>query len=341
LSRFFSAETINDSREIFEPRPARLPLRAITERRPAEEARCAGRRRAPTLATAPVGTTEDIAAGCLRGGLCRAFSGALLSFRRLEGISDVSRRFSSTLALAMALARCAPPRAAFSSATIQKRARVSSPARRTTVAMAAGSSPEKTAPRLDPARATLFVCDVQEKFAPVIHGFDNCVYVASAMLRASELLEFPALVTEQVPDKLGKTVDALQPLLAERKDVLVVGKTKFSMCTEGAAAFLEARETLAPPQALLVGLEAHVCVAQTAFDLLDRGWEVFVLVDGVSSIRVGDRAAALRRMEQSGCALTTSEAALFEMIGDATHLKFRDVSKLVREPRPETPLPSV
>jgi len=250
----------------------------------------------------------------------------------------------------MALARCAQPRAAFSSATIQKRARVSSPARRTTVAMAAGSSPENTAPRLDPARATLFVCDVQEKFAPVIHGFDNCVYVASAMLRASELLEFQALVTEQVPDKLGKTVDALQPLLAERKDVLVVGKTKFSMCTEGAAAFLytrekaaflESRETLAPPQALLVGLEAHVCVAQTAFDLLDRGWEVFVLVDGVSSIRVGDRAAALRRMEQSGCALTTSEAALFEMIGDATHLKFRDVSKLVREPRPETPLPSV
>mmetsp|Transcript_804 Transcript_804/g.3330 ORF Transcript_804/g.3330 Transcript_804/m.3330 type:complete len:242 (-) Transcript_804:114-839(-) len=241
----------------------------------------------------------------------------------------------------MALARCAPPRAAFSSATIQKRARVSSPARRTTVAMAAGSSPETTAPRLDPARATLFVCDVQEKFAPVIHGFDNCVYVASAMLRASELLEFQALVTEQVPDKLGKTVDALQPLLAERKDVLVVGKTKFSMCTEGAAAFLEARETLAPPQALLVGLEAHVCVAQTAFDLLDRGWEVYVLVDGVSSIRVGDRAAALRRMEQSGCALTTSEAALFEMIGDATHAKFRDVSKLVREPRPETPLPSV
>jgi hypothetical protein len=161
----------------------------------------------------------------------------------------------------MALARCAQPRAAFSSATIQKRARVSSPARRTTVAMAAGSSPENTAPRLDPARATLFVCDVQEKFAPVIHGFDNCVYVASAMLRASELLEFQALVTEQVPDKLGKTVDALQPLLAERKDVLVVGKTKFSMCTEGAAAFLESRETLAPPQALLVGLEAHVCVA--------------------------------------------------------------------------------
>ena len=163
-----------------------------------------------------------------------------------------------------------------------------------------------------------------------------------AMLRASELLEFRALVTEQVPDKLGKTVDALQPLLAERKDVLVVGKTKFSMCTEGSAAFLEAKsENLASSQALLVGLEAHVCVAQTAFDLLDRGWEVFVLVDGVSSIRVGDRAAALRRMERAGCVLTTSEAALFEMIGDATHAKFRDISKLVREPRPETPLPSV
>ena len=131
-----------------------------------------------------------------------------------------------TLALAMAQARCAPFRAAFSSATIQKRARVYSPARRTTVAMAAGASPDNTAPRLDPKRATLFVCDVQEKFAPVIHGFDNCVHVASAMLRAGTLLDFPALVTEQVPDKLGKTVEALQPLLAGRTDVFVVGKNK-------------------------------------------------------------------------------------------------------------------
>ena len=252
-----------------------------------------------------------------------------------------AQQSATPVALAMAQARCAPFRAAFSSATIQKRARVSSPARRTTVAMAAGASPDNTAPRLDPKRATLFVCDVQEKFAPVIHGFDNCVHVASAMLRAGTLLDFPALVTEQVPDKLGKTVEALQPLLVGRTDVFVVGKTKFSMCTEGGAVFFDAASTDGRDQAVLVGLEAHVCVAQTAFDLIERGWEVFVCVDGVSSVRLGDRAAALRRMERAGCVLTTFEALLFEAIGDATHAKFRDVSKLVREPRPTISLPPV
>ena len=242
----------------------------------------------------------------------------------------------------MAQARCVPSRAAFSSATIQKRARVSSPARRTAVAMAAGSSPpHKAVPRLDLERATVFVCDVQEKFAPVIHGFDNCVYVASAMLRAGALLGIPTLVTEQVPDKLGKTVEALQPLITARDDVHVVGKTKFSMSTEGASAFFDAARDGKKDQAILVGLEAHVCVAQTAFDLIERGWEVFVCVDGVSSVRLGDRAAALRRMERAGCVLTTFEALLFEAIGDATHAKFRDVSKLVREPRPTISLPPV
>ena len=102
--------------------------------------------------------------------------------------------------------------------------------------MAAGASPDNTAPRLDPKRATLFVCDVQEKFAPVIHGFDNCVHVASAMLRAGTLLDFPALVTEQ-RRTAREDRGALQPLLAGRTDVFVVAKTKFSMCTEGGAVF--------------------------------------------------------------------------------------------------------
>ena len=208
--------------------------------------------------------------------------------------------------------------------------------------MAAGSSsPNNAVPRLDPSRAALFVCDVQEKFAPVIHGFDNCAYVASTMLRAGVLLDFPALVTEQVPEKLGKTVEALQPLIAERDDVHLVGKTKFSMCAEGASAFFDAAGANGRDQAVLVGLEAHVCIAQTALDLIEQGWDVFVCVDGVSSVRVGDRAAALRRMESAGCVLTTGEALLFELIGDAAHPVFRDISKLVREPRPEVALPPI
>tara|TARA_B110000977_G_scaffold201174_1_gene294541 strand:+ start:3293 stop:4021 length:729 start_codon:yes stop_codon:yes gene_type:complete len=210
-----------------------------------------------------------------------------------------------------------------------------------TVAMASAST---TSARLEAERCVLFVCDVQEKFAPVIHGFDNVVYVASAMLRASALLNYECIITEQVPDKLGKTVAELQPHIEHiGGGCRVFSKTKFSMVLPENEELFTGIEGIhkKPPQAMLVGLESHVCVQQTALDLLERGWEVFVLVDGVSSQRVGDCSVALRRMENAGCVLSTSESALFEMTQDATHPKFRDISKLVREPRPQNPLPAV
>jgi isochorismate hydrolase len=237
----------------------------------------------------------------------------------------------------MSHARCVPSsRLVFPSPTTHKRQRVAPQAVR---AVAMATSAQTPHPRLDPSRVVLFVCDVREKFAPVIHGFANCVYVAQLMLRASELLGFTAIITEQVPDKLGKTVHALQAIIKDNEDH-VYAKTKFSMVNPETSDHLDSlEEVIAKPQALLCGLETHVCVSQTAFDLLERGWEVFILVDGVSSQRTSDRSVALRRMENAGCVLTTSEAALFELVGDARHDKFREVSKLVREPRPEVPLP--
>ena len=203
--------------------------------------------------------------------------------------------------------------------------------------MASGVPATTPVPRLDPERCVLFVCDIQEKFAPVVLGFDNCVFVASQMLRAGTLLGFPKVVTEQVPGKLGKTVSSLQPFLGE-DDCAVFPKTTFSMCAPDLMAGLETRSPKRK-QAMIVGLEAHVCVAQTAFDLVERGWEVFILVDGVSSQRTEDRAAALGRLRDAGAVLTTSEAALFEMVRDAEHEMFKDVSKLVRETRPSARLP--
>ena len=136
-----------------------------------------------------------------------------------------------------------------------------------------------------------------------------------------------------------RTGHALQAIIKDNEDH-VYAKTKFSMVNPETSDHLDSlEEVIAKPQALLCGLETHVCVSQTAFDLLERGWEVFILVDGVSSQRTSDRSVASRRMENAGCVLTTSEAALFELVGDARHDKFREVSKLVREPRPEVPLP--
>jgi isochorismate hydrolase len=89
------------------------------------------------------------------------------------------------------------------------------------------------------------------------------------------------------------------------------------------------------PQVLLLGVEAHVCVLQTALDLLERGLEVHVVVDACSSQRPADRAAALARLAQSGALLATSEMALFQLMRDAKHPSFKTISAMVREPRPE------
>jgi isochorismate hydrolase len=86
-------------------------------------------------------------------------------------------------------------------------------------------------------------------------------------------------------------------------------------------------------QVLLCGIEAHVCVLQTTLDLVEAGYEVHILVDGVSSQRVLDRAAGLHRAAQSGAFLVTSEMALFQLMQDAKADKFKEISKLVQEPR--------
>ena len=120
--------------------------------------------------------------------------------------------------------------------------------------------------RLDPARTAVFVCDVQERFRTVIHGFDHCVHVSSMMLRAGKILGMPAVVTEQYPERLGATVDELAPNLDPRAPP--VAKKLFSMITP------EVDERLGGmnrDQAVLMGLESHVCVFQTAMDLMARG----------------------------------------------------------------------
>lgn len=183
--------------------------------------------------------------------------------------------------------------------------------------------------KLLPSKSALFVCDIQERFRPLISGMPAVVDTARRMVRGANILSLPVVVTEQYPKALGGTV-------AELKDVLspsspVVSKTRFSMLTPEVHELLRARQNVS--QVLLVGIEAHVCVLQTALDLLEGGYEVHILVDGVSSQRALDRAAGLQRAAQSGAFLVTSEMALFQLMGDAKAERFKEISKLVQEPR--------
>jgi len=91
-----------------------------------------------------------------------------------------------------------------------------------------------------------------------------------------------------------------------------------------------------PLEVILVGIETHICVTQTALDLLSLGHKVYVLQDGVSSCNAGERPVALARLAREGCVVTTSESILFELVGDAAGKDFKPISGLVRETKEET-----
>lgn len=180
--------------------------------------------------------------------------------------------------------------------------------------------------RLEPDRSVLLFIDLQERFAPVIHRWEEVLTTAERAAHAAELLELPVLLTEQYPKGLGRTVPPLVQALGER--YLPIEKRAFSAC--GAEGFSERLQALGRDQVILLGIEAHVCVLQSCLDLLEGGWSVFALADGISSRRPEDRALGLGRMERAGAVLVSLEMALFELIRSAAHPRFREVQALIK-----------
>jgi nicotinamidase-related amidase len=149
------------------------------------------------------------------------------------------------------------------------------------------------------------------------------------MIRGANILGLPIIATEQYPKALGSTVTELKDVLPASASI--IAKTRFSMITPEVHDLLKQKSVVS--QVLLCGIEAHVCMLQTTLDLLESGYEVHIVVDAASSQRTTDRAAGLHRAAQSGAFLVTSEMALFQLMQDATAPKFKEISKLVQEPR--------
>ena len=182
--------------------------------------------------------------------------------------------------------------------------------------------------RLKRETALLAVIDVQEKFASVIDDFDEMQKNVERLIRGCHLLGVPAALTEQYPKGLGKTVEGLMKTIEETYATRPVQKMSFS--SHGCAEFADQLERAGRKQILLAGIEAHVCIWQTAVDLLDGGYEVHVVADAVSSRSPRNRDIALRRMEGEGAKITSTEMALFEMTVQAGTDEFKAISKLVR-----------
>ncbi|CAJ1062439.1 isochorismatase domain-containing protein 2 [Xyrichtys novacula] len=185
--------------------------------------------------------------------------------------------------------------------------------------------------RLSSKDAVLLLCDMQEKFRPNIFQFNNIVSNAARLLQASRVLGIPPIVTEQYPKGLGPTVPELGAA-----DLKTYAKTSFTMMIDEVSKELEALGN--PKQAILCGIEAHACIACTAFDLLEKGMEVHIVADAVSARSQTDRLFALSRLKQSGAFLTTTEAVLLQLVQDAKHPKFKEIQKLMLHPSPDTGL---
>lgn len=178
--------------------------------------------------------------------------------------------------------------------------------------------------RLKVEDTALLVVDLQEKLLPKIINADDVARNATFMVKAAKTLGVPVLATEQYPKGLGATVEPLRSLIEK-----VWEKQFFSAVREGGV--LDFLKSDARIKVVLVGIEAHICVMQTVLDLLNQGFHVFICVDAVSSRYAIDVKIALKRMQQAGAVLVTSETCVYELLETAANPVFKEISAMVQE----------
>lgn len=175
-------------------------------------------------------------------------------------------------------------------------------------------------------KTALVVVDVQEAFRSPINDFAQIVSRISIIARGFQILNLPVIVTEQYPKGLGRTAEEI--LLSLPSDYEVIEKTAFSSC--GAASFKEKLNETGATQIVLCGLETHVCINQTAHDLLSENYQVHLLHDCVSSRFTHDKETGLRKMQASGVIPSSIEMALFELMTDSKHEQFKAIQELIK-----------
>jgi len=178
--------------------------------------------------------------------------------------------------------------------------------------------------KMSAADSALLVIDVQDKLLAKIPDAAGLVRNIAFLIDSARLLELPVAATEQYPKGLGTTVADLAQRLPVRPD-----KVAFSCCA--IPAVVEGFRAAARPKVVLAGLETHVCVLQTALDLMSQDFRVYIAADAVASRFAVDHEQALRRLERAGAIITTSETAVFEWLGGSNHPRFKQVSALIQE----------
>ena len=178
---------------------------------------------------------------------------------------------------------------------------------------------------LDIQTSCLVVVDVQGKLAQLMYDRQSLFQNIQILIKAAKILDIPIIWCQQCPDSLGLTVPEIEQLLCDSEPV---NKASFSCC--GEEKFRGKLNDLARKQILLCGIEAHVCIYQTAVDLHNKGYRVNVIADAVSSRTLENKRIALRKMAVAGLEIACTEMSLFELLKTAEHPKFKQIAKLIK-----------
>ena len=176
--------------------------------------------------------------------------------------------------------------------------------------------------------SVLVIVDMQTRLAAAMPEKSSALMLASTgrLVESASVLNVPIIVTEQYPEKLGATDTSVVQKLSGAFQIF--DKTGFSCCM--AKGFNEALEMSRRKQIILAGQEAHVCVLQTALELLTLDYQVYVVEDALCSRKTEHKFYALQRMQQQGVTITNHESVLFEWLKSAAHPEFKKLSQLIR-----------
>jgi len=179
--------------------------------------------------------------------------------------------------------------------------------------------------RLEKHRTALVVIDIQERFRGLIHGQDQLFKSTSRLIRAFRELDMPVLLTEHYSRGLGVTVAEVRTHLDGIKPI-----EKIAFSCDGDSGFRKALDSLNRDQLILCGIEAHVCVYQTARDLMDRGKQVAIAADAVSARHAADREIGLRHMQRIGVQVMNADMILFEILREAQTADFKAIQPILK-----------
>ncbi len=171
----------------------------------------------------------------------------------------------------------------------------------------------------------LTIIDVQGNLAHAMHNKEALFKGLTQIVKGFNALELPIILNEQNPKGLGPTIPEIKELIP---DVLPLPKMSFDCCKNDA--YMDALSSCGKKQVLVTGIETHICVYQTAVSLAQKGYDVQLVTDAVSSRAPENKKLALKKMSSMGISMTCVEMALFELLETAEHEKFREVAKIIK-----------